>query len=599
MRRLLLALTLALTVAMASAQSSDELLQLVDSAYAEAMAGHLPEAIRINEEGLAMVPADSMGLQCEFYSCLLFCYHRLGDYEQALHYGELCLSYDEVHGDPSDLSASLGNLAGIYSSVGKHDVAISYLNRAIRIEEELIATDPEHSEKSLAVRKAMLGEVVLAKAMSLPEADRKPLFTQALQLTKEAYLIDMKLDRQAQVGMRLSQLGNIYLQMGDEEQARECNRQALEIAQQTNNRATEVITLLQLGQYEDAAEKAHAIGMKKQEMEACRHLMESYKDAGRFKDALAMSERVAALSEAMLNEETERQLTLWQVRYDTRQKEQQLLLQEQTILHQRSNVRWLIMIVALTLVAVVLLLLYVRLLQRRKREVEEQARDKDRSYSVLTHDLKNPLVAQQLVLQMLYNGFENYSKEEVYANLGRLLSSNDTQLEMISNLQEMTLLELGKRSTNPIRIDLSSLINEVVTSMKDIAALKGVAIQQQTKRTLVIADRDVVRVVVRNLISNAIKFSNKGSVIEVGTLDSGAFFVRDSGAGMTTEKVKELLETKTQVSSVAGTHGEGGSGIGLLLCRELLQLNHGSLEIQSEPNKGTTVTITLPKTSDF
>ena len=599
MRRLLFALTLALTVAMASAQSSDELLQLVDSAYAEAMAGHLPEAVRINEEGLAMVPADSLGLQCDFYSCLLYCYHRLGDYEQALHYGELCLSYDEVHGNPSDLSASLGNLAGIYSSVGKHDVAISYLNRAILIEEELIATDPEHSEKSLAVRKAMLGEVVLAKAMTLPEADRKPLFTQALQLTKEAYLIDMKLDRQAQVGMRLSQLGNIYLQMGDEEQSRECNRQALEIARQTNNRATEVITLLQLGQYEEAAENAHAIGMKKQEMEACRHLMESYKDAGRFKEALAMSERVAALSEAMLNEETERQLTLWQVRYDTQQKEQQLLLQEQTIHHQKSNVRWLIVIVALTLAAVVLLTLYARLLKRRKREVEEQARDKDRSYSVLTHDLKNPMVAQQLVLQMLYNGFDNYSKEEVYANLGRLLSSNDTQLEMISNLQEMTLLELGKRSTNPIRIDLSSLINEVVTSMKDIAALKGVAIQQQTKRTLVIADRDVVRVVVRNLISNAIKFSNKGSVIEVGTLDSGAFFVRDSGAGMTTEKVKELLETKTQVSSVAGTHGEGGSGIGLLLCRELLQLNHGSMEIQSEPNKGTTVTITLLKTSDF
>lgn len=385
-----------LTVEVSPAQTSEELLQWVDSAYAEAMAGRLPEAIRINEEGLALVPADSVGLQCEFYSCLLFCYHRLGDYEQALHYGELCLSYDEVNGDQSDLSASLGNLAGIYSSVGKHDVAISYLNRAIRIEEELVKTDPEHTEKSLAIRKAMLGEVLLAKAMTLPEEERKPLYTQALQLTKEAYLIDMKLDRQAQVGMRLSQLGNIYSQMGDKEQARECNIQALEIARQTNNRATEVITLLQLERYEEAAELARTIGMKKQEMETCRHLMESYEDAGRFKEALAMSERATTLSEAMLNEESERQLTLWQVRYDTQQKEQQLLLQEQTIRSQRQRLIWLVVIIVLTALAVVFLVLYIRLQARIFRA-------KDRNYAILTHDLKNPMLAQQQMLRMFYN----------------------------------------------------------------------------------------------------------------------------------------------------------------------------------------------------
>lgn len=594
MKKTLFFIVLIIISRLGFAQTGEELLQMVDSAYAEAMEGRLQEAIKINEDGLALVPPDSVGLQCEFYSCLLFCYHRLGDYEQALHYGELCLSYDEVRGDPSDISASLGNLAGIYSSVGKHDVAISYLNRAIRIEEELIATDPEHTEKSLAIRKAMLGEVLLAKAMTLPEEEREPLFVQALQLTKEAYLIDMKLDRQAQVGMRLSQLGNIYLQMGDEEQARECSRQALEIARQTNNRATEVITLLQLGQYEEAAQLAQTIGMKKQEMEACRRLMEAYKKAGRYEDALAMSERASALSEAMLNEETERQLTLWQVRYDTQQKEQQLKLQEQTIRQQRVNSRWLIVLVALTLVAVALLMLYARLLKRRKRDVEEQAREKDRLYSVLTHDLKNPMVAQQLVLQVLYSKFENAAKEEVYVDLGRLLASNGAQLEMVSNLQEMTLLELGKRTFHPIRIDLAGVIKEVAGNMKDIAALKGITIVPQTQRTLAMTDREVVRVVVRNLLSNAIKFSNEGSVIEVGTMEPNALFVRDSGVGMTAEKVAELLEAKTQMSSVAGTRGEGGSGMGMLLCRELLQLNHGTMFIQSEPNKGTTITVTFP-----
>lgn len=572
------------------AQSGEELLQLVDSAYAEAMEGHLQEAIRINEDGLALVPPDSVGSQCEFYSCLLFCYHRLGDYEQALRYGELCLSYDEVHGDPSDISASLGNLAGIYSSVGKHDVAISYLNRAIRIEEELVESDPEHSEKSLAIRKAMLGEVLLAKAMTLPEEERKPLFTQALQLTKEAYLIDLKLDRQAQVGMRLSQLGNIYLQMGDEEQARECNRQALEIARQTNNRATETITLLQLGQFEEAAELAHAIGMKKQEMEACRHLVDEYRKSGRFEEALAMSERAAALSEAMLNEETERQLTLWQVRYETQQKEQQLQLQEQTIQAQKTHTIWLVALVIVFLLALLLLALYVGQLKRSKRMVEETSQIKDRYYTILSHDLRNPMVAQQQVLQMLCKT----TTGEVNDSLKKLLASNGSQLELLGNLQELALLQLGKRKLMPMRLDLAGLINDTVANLKGIGELKDVSITTHVGRMLVSADRETMRVVLRNLLSNAIKFSHQGSTIEVGIVTNG-FFVRDHGIGMSAEHVKKLLApSSNRVLSAMGTSGENGTGIGLPLCLELVKMNNGHLTMESAINEGTTVTITLP-----
>ena len=111
------------------AQDGDGLLQLVDSAYAVAMRGELQQAIRINNDGLALTPADSTELKCEFYSCLLYCYHRLGDYEKALYYGELCLNYDESTGDKANISASLGNLAGIYSSAGRHDVAIGWRSR--------------------------------------------------------------------------------------------------------------------------------------------------------------------------------------------------------------------------------------------------------------------------------------------------------------------------------------------------------------------------------------------------------------------------------------------------------------------------------------
>ena len=589
MKRLFLILLL-LGAVRVSAQTSDELLQLVDSAYSEAMAGHLPEAIRINEDGLALVPNDSIGLKCEFYSCLLFCYHRLGDYEQALHYGELCLSYDEAQGDKSNLSASLGNLAGIYSSVGKHDVAISYLNRSIHLEEELMEEDPEHTGKSLAIRKAMLGEVLVAKSMGLPETERRELLAQALQLTKDAYKIDSELGRQAQMGMRLSQLGNIYKQIGDDEQARECNERALQIARETGNPATEVITLMQLGRYEETAQLAQAIGMKKQEMEACRHLVDDYRNAGRFQDALAMSERASALSEAMLNEETERQLALWQVRYDTQQKEQQLLLQEQTIQAQKTHTIWLVALVIVFLLALLILALYVGQLKRSKRMVEETSQIKDRYYTILSHDLRNPMVAQQQVLQMLCKT----TTGEVNDSLKKLLASNGSQLELLGNLQELALLQLGKRKLMPMRLDLAGLINDTVANLKGIGELKDVFITTHVGRMLVSADRETMRVVLRNLPSNAIKFSHQGSTIEVGIVTNG-FFVRDHGIGMSAEHVKKLLApSSNRVLSAMGTSGENGTGIGLPLCLELVKMNNGHLTMESVINEGTTVTITLP-----
>lgn len=589
MRKILIFISFLLITASGKAQTVDELMQLVDSAYAEAMHGRIPEAIRINEVGLTLVPADSLELQCEFYSCLLYCYHRLGDYEKALYYGELCLSYDESQGDPANISVSLGNLAGIYSSAGKHDVAIRYLNRAIDIEEELVKNDASHTKKSLAVRKAMLGEVLVAKAITLGEEDRRPLLLQALELTNEAYLIDKQLDRKAQMGMRLSQLGNIYQQLGDEDEARRCNEEALAIAHETNNRATEVITLLQLGRYREAADLAKTLGMKRQEMQACSNLAQEAKNKGDYEEATRYLERFSELRDIIQTEDSERQLTMWEVRYETQQKEQQLLMQAQTIKAQRQRLVWLIVITIFTVLVIVLLAMQIRIQL-------QLAKTKSRNYTILTHDLKNPMVAQQQMLRLFYNNYENYSHDEIQMNIGRLLSSSDEQLDLLYNLQQIALLENGKKKIVPVRIDLSSIINDVVANIRSYADLKHVSFTLSVRRCLVMADRDTLRTVVRNILSNAVKFSYDGGIVEIGiTDDNEGLYVRDHGVGMSDERVHELMTAKHAVTSQTGTKGEGGTGIGMLLCRELIHRNKGTMQVESEPNKGTTFTVILPK----
>lgn len=566
------------------AMTREEAFAVVDSAYALAMAGEIEQAVALNNDGLSAVPEDSMDIRCEFYSCLLYCYHRLGDYQQALYYGEQCLAFDEQQGDPANISASLGNLAGIYSSAGQQDIAIAYLERAISIEESLLASDTTHSPKSLAIRKAMLGEVLLAKKSDL---DR------ALQLTEDALAIDRSLGRRLQEGMRLAQLGHIYEALGDARKAKDYTSQALAIARETGNKMTEVLCLLQLERYEEAAQQARQLGFKKQEFEACDHLYARAKNAGRFEQALAWLERARVLHEQLMSEESQRQLTIAQVQYDTYRKEQQLADQQQEIQRKQARLKALLFFSILALLVIALLIGLVVLLRHRNTLIAQQAADKKRQYGILSHDLRNPVMAQQQLLQMLYTNYEHYKPEEVHTLVGQLLAGSDNQLALLRNLQEIVQLDRQARCFRTAQLDLAAVLRDTIPDVQSAALLKNVTIDMHAERLLVETDREMIRTVLRNLLSNAIKFSTRGSTIEVGTIAPAAFYVRDHGVGMTREQIQRILTDQKQVESSVGTDGESGTGYGLILCRELLNLCHCKLDIQSVKGEGSTFTIDL------
>ncbi len=388
MRKALVIGCLLLWAGSSRADLRERTLVLVDSAYAEAVEGRLENAISINLDALDIVPEDSLALRCECYSCLLYCYHRLGNYREALRYGELCLQFDEKQGTPQDLSASLGNLAGIYSSAGQQDVAENYLLRAIDIENTLIATEQDYTPKSLAVRKAMLGEVLLAKSKNQCVAEQKNTLAQALQLTEEALAIDRALERRLQEGMRLAQLGHIYEAMGESQLAKHCTEEALAIARETGNKMTEVLCLLQLGNYREAAARASLFGFKKQEFEACDRLYKDAKQAGRSTEALQWLERARELYMVLQNDETQRQLTAAHVEYDTYRKEQQIAEQKRVLESNRKRIRLFIAFSVLSLILLCLLVTIVVLLRRNKNELEKKVIDREQQYAKLAQELR-------------------------------------------------------------------------------------------------------------------------------------------------------------------------------------------------------------------
>ena len=578
-----------------SAMTREEAFAVVDSAYDLAMSGDIQQAIALNNDGLSAVPEDSMDIRCEFYSCLLYCYHRLGDYQQALSYGEACLAFDEQQGDPANISASLGNLAGIYSSAGQQDVAIAYLERAITIEQSLLAADTTQSPKSLAIRKAMLGEVLLAKSKS-PEAgirEQDSLLHSALRLTEEALVIDRSLGRRLQEGMRLAQLGHIYEALNDATQAKEYTSQALTIARETGNKMTEVLCLLQLERYEEAADLAQQLGFRKQEYEASDHLYMRAKKAGRNAEALTWLERARGLHEQLMNEESQRQLTIAQVKYDTFRKEQQLADQQQELQRKQARLKALLIFSLLALSVIALLVVLVILLRHRKAAIAREAADKKRQYGILSHDLRNPVMAQQQLLQLLYTNYAQYKPEEAHKLIGQLLAGSDNQLALLRNLQEIVQLDRQARVFRTSQLDLAALLRDTIPDVQSAALLKDISIELHAERMLVKTDRELIRTVLRNLLSNAIKFSPRGSTVEVGTVSPAAFYVRDRGTGMSREQIAQILTSRKQIESSIGTDGESGTGYGLILCRELLSLCNAKMDIQSVQGEGTTFTIDL------
>ena len=593
MRKILTIWIVFLSVMAVSAMTREEVDTRVDSAYNAAMAGQLEQAISINMDGLALVPEDSMSWRCEFYSCLLYCYHRLGDYQQALFYGEECLNYDEQYGEPQDLSASLGNLAGIYSSSGRQDVAEDYLRRAIAIEQQLLRTETDYSPKSLAIRQAMLGEVLLSKSDALTDSAKTATLHEALDLTEQALQTDRALGRKLQEGMRLAQLGHIYAALDQPERAKQFTIEALDIARETGNKMTEVLCLLQLEQYAEAAERAHELGFKKQEFQACDKLYARAKAAGRHAEALEWLERARVLYEALQNEDTQRQLTIAQVAYDTYRKERLLADQQQEIQQKQARLRALLFFVLLALLVIALFVGLVILLRKRNTLIARQAADKKRQYGILSHDLRNPVMAQQQLLQMLYTNYEHYAPEEVHTLVGQLLAGSDNQLALLRNLQEIVQLDRQARCFRVDQLDLAAVLRDTVPDIQSAALLKNVTIDLHADRLLVETDREMIRTVLRNLLSNAIKFSPRGSTVEVGTIAPAAFYVRDHGVGMTRSQIQHILTDQKQIESSVGTDGESGTGYGLILCRELLTLCNGKMDIQSLPGEGTTFTIDL------
>ncbi|MEP2772341.1 MAG: GAF domain-containing sensor histidine kinase [Fulvivirga sp.] len=233
-------------------------------------------------------------------------------------------------------------------------------------------------------------------------------------------------------------------------------------------------------------------------------------------------------------------------------------------------------------------------LRRKVQELKEVNEFKDKLLSIIGHDLRSPLNSIHSIIQLIDN---NTLNEEQVKPLRKILSSEvQSSLNLLDNILNWSSLYLEGKEAIASNIKFKYLVDECITLLEYEVDKKGVRLNNKCDDTMAFGDIEMVKLVIRNILSNAIKYSKDGDTITITSKSlkhSSILKITDTGVGMTEEQVNRLLNKKGGYSA-KGTSQEKGSGIGLLLSLEFLEVNNGKLSIESQLEVGSTFKITLP-----
>ena len=237
-------------------------------------------------------------------------------------------------------------------------------------------------------------------------------------------------------------------------------------------------------------------------------------------------------------------------------------------------------------------------LLKSEAQLKESNDTKDKFFSIIAHDLKSPFNSIVGFSSLLVDQIEkkDYNGIEKYAAI--IEQSSNRAMDLLMNLMEWARSQSGRMEFNPEYIEMVSLINETELFFDDIAAQKTISIVSNlSANTTVFADKPMISTVMRNLISNAIKFTHTGGRIIISVTENQnelEVSVSDNGVGIPKSSIEKLFRIDENISTT-GTNKESGTGLGLILCKDFIEKHGGNIWLKSEEGKGSTIYFTLPK----
>ena len=509
---------------------------------------------------------------------------QLEDLEKALEYHRKGLVIHEQIGDRSGVANALDVLADIHLEMEQFDQALRMYNRSYEYR-----------------RKAGNKRMIVSSQMNLGRYyTHRQNYPLALSFYRDALVLAQELQDKWSLARISVNLGELYGARKEYSTALQYLDDALSIAE----------------------------GMESNDIlqDAYHKLYELHKMRGNYQLALEYYLNYATIREAMMNVESRTSIANLESRYDLVNKEKEIeRLEKENITNQldlqreKSLRNYLISIAVFLLVlGIIIAFSLVRnkrmnLMLKHKNQELEQLNDrlskyseeldelnqtKNRLISIISHDLKNPFHSLIGFSDLLVREAERFSEEE---KLSFYKSINDTSkkaFELLENLLDWTRLQTSEIPYNPTDLRVTETIQSVLDLLKSHANDKGIVMQTDvSEETIVYADSRMFETVLRNLVSNAVKYTPYGGKISISAQDMDEviqFGVEDTGVGMDKEQVTNLFNIDKKASR-PGTNNELGTGFGLILCREFVKKNGGELSVESSPGKGSTFSFTVPK----
>jgi len=544
------------------------------------------------------------------YRELGYNYIILGSFEEGLEAYNNALQIDESLNDMVNVAVDLNAIGKIYEMWRMFDKALEFFIKSLEIAEGLNNLD------QVTVRMASIASVYKSQQK----------FDLALEWLQKSLALEIELNNEIRKGYRLDQIGEIYTMMGKYAQAEDYLLQALKIFQENKVFVSESIVLNHLAlnyfkkgdvknavtHYNQSLAIAKRVGFSNMILKNYQELSVLYEQTGNLPKALEHYKLFFALKDSVYNQRAQRQLMDFQVKYETEQKEKELAILNREKLEQELKLsvatqQKFLMIGVSTVLLILLGSLYSRFLIKRKTQIQlseiniklnELNNTKDKLFSIVAHDLKNSIAGFSSIVETLNKKYDNISSDNIKHYLGELALSANSLKGMLKNLLEWARSQQNNIVVNVNSFPVSEIIEEAVVQTLPVANQKNIQIIKNLHTSpTIVSDHNIVATVLRNLLSNAVKYTNSGGKIEINLRQNSHHIeieVTDNGIGMTKEEVSALLSTKCYTTSKPGVDGEKGSGLGLMLCKDLLERVSGSVHVDSEPGKGSRFTVVIP-----
>jgi signal transduction histidine kinase len=568
----------------------------------------------------ALALEDSMGLKDERVFTLLGMaqvFEEVGDYAESADLLEQALKTAQQLNHLGLQVFVILQQGGNLVDQGKLDDAVGSYNQVLGYKEQL--QDPAAEAEAL---------FQLAHVYT-----RQNKYNEALEEHKKALSIRRSHQDRAGEALSLNDIGELYRLMDNKDKALANHQVALKIRKQLGDKRALAESHNNIGilyflekRYErsinelllalDAAQDAQDVH---QRIRSYDYLNQAYAAAGDYKNAWKHKGNYQEAHDFLERDKSERQIIATRYSYTLNQKESKIgklesdrVTREQEIEEQKKFRNVLFVGIALVLI-IAALLVYLYLMKRRSNQQLQTANDrvnrqnhqlqqlnatKDKFFSILGHDLKGPLNSLTSFSGLLINHTDSLSKDEIKMLALDLDKSLKNLFALLENLLEWSRSQTGNIEFKPERFDLASVLETNKELLKVQAQNKTIAIENACKAEVVVnAHRHSINTVIRNLISNAIKFTPEGGAIIINAQqaqDEVMVSVADNGIGMTPEVISKLFRIDTKLTT-KGTADEKGTGLGLILCKEFIEKNGGRIGVDSKPGEGTVFYFTLPR----